>query len=125
MVALKHAGPSITITSFTNVLAFYFGSTASIIALSSFCIFAAVSVCMLYCTVLTLFLCALVWDTQRVGNKKTECCRLFCCKEDSIIFCKGKFLSKTQRDFSGIGDKEEISEKQVFEQAADAENIVV
>ena len=34
---LKHAGPSITITSFTNALAFYFGSTTSLIALRSFC----------------------------------------------------------------------------------------
>ena len=32
---IKHAGPSITITSFTNALAFYFGSTTSLVAISS------------------------------------------------------------------------------------------
>ena len=49
--AVKHAGPSITITSFTNALAFYFGSMTSLIAVRSFCIFATVCICMLYLTV--------------------------------------------------------------------------
>ena len=97
-----HAGPSITITSFTNALAFYFGSTTSLIAISSFCIFAAASVCMLYLTVLTLFLSALVWDTQRVEKRKADCCRLFCCQENSLLFARGYFLSKKQKEYSGL-----------------------
>jgi predicted RND superfamily exporter protein len=32
-VAMSHAGPSITITSFTNAVAFFFGSASSMIAL--------------------------------------------------------------------------------------------
>ena len=53
--AMKHAGPSITITSLTNALAFYFGATTSLIALRSFCVFACTCVIMLYLTVLTVF----------------------------------------------------------------------
>lgn len=37
VIGMRHAGPSITITSFTNALAFFFGSTTSLLALKSFC----------------------------------------------------------------------------------------
>ena len=63
---IKHAGPSITITSFTNVLAFFFGSTTSLIALSSFCAFACSCVMMLYITVLIIFVPFMAWDTRRI-----------------------------------------------------------
>ena len=93
IAAFKHAGPSVTITSFTNALAFYFGSTTSLIAIKSFCYFACVGILMLYVTLLTIFTPVMVWDTKRIANKKGDCCRLCCCKEDSIICCKGYFLS--------------------------------
>jgi len=61
--AISHAGPSITITSTTNMVAFFVGATTRLIALKSFCIYAAVCIIMLYCTVLTVFVCVLIWDT--------------------------------------------------------------
>ena len=63
---------------------------------------AGISFAMLYLTVLTLFLSMLVWDTQRVEKRKADCCRLFCCREDSILFARGHFLSKKQKEFSGL-----------------------
>ena len=91
--AMSHAGPSITITSLTNALAFAFGGLNSLTALRSFCIFSAVCIVMLYLIVMSVFLCVVIWDTERVGRKKGECCGLFMCKQYSIFCCKGFFLS--------------------------------
>ena len=91
--AMMHAGPSITITSLTNSLAFAFGALNSLTALRSFCIFASVCVLMVYLVVMTVFLSVVVWDTERVARRRGECCGLCMCKHDSVICCKGFFLS--------------------------------
>ena len=91
--ALKHSGPSITITSFTNALAFLGGANSQLVAIQSFCIYSSVTILVLYLCVLTLFLPVLYWDAERINTKKGEFCGLFSCKEDSILFCKGKFLT--------------------------------
>lgn len=62
---LKHAGPSITITSFTNVIAFWLGASTSLEALSSFCLFAGCGVLMLYVSALSLFSSFMLWDVRR------------------------------------------------------------
>ena len=100
--AMMHAGPSITITSLTNCLAFLFGGLASLLALRSFCIFAACSIFMLYLSVMTVFLAVVVWDTERVGRKKGECCGLCMCKMDSIFCCGGFFLSDKQKAYGSV-----------------------
>lgn len=87
---LARAGPSITITSLTTVLAFSFGMISDILAFRGFCLFAAVSLTMLYLSNMTFFLAFLVWDTRRVEKHKKECFGLFCCAETSLFFCKGK-----------------------------------
>ena len=91
--ALKHSGPSITITSFTNALAFLGGTNSQLVAIQSFCIYSSVTILALYLCMLTLFLPVLYWDAERINTKKGEFCGLFSCKEDSILFCKGKFLT--------------------------------
>ena len=100
--AMQHAGPSITITSLTNTLAFAFGGLNSLTSLRSFCLFAAACVMMLYLIVMTLFLAVVIWDTERVGRKKGECCGLFMCKMDSIFCCKGFFLSAKQKRYGTV-----------------------
>ena len=99
---LKHAGPSITITSLTNTLAFAFGGLNSLTALRSFCIFASICILMLYFIVMTFFMSVVVWDTERVGRKKGECCGLFMCKMDSIFCCRGFFMSPKQKRYGTV-----------------------
>jgi len=60
--ALAKAGPLITMTSLINVFTLLGGSLTTQVGLSSFCVYAAVCVMMLYITVLTLFLPVAVWD---------------------------------------------------------------
>ena len=100
--ALKHAGPSITITSLTDCLAFLAGSQSDIVGIKNFCIYASVTVAMLYITLMTVFLCILYWDTFRASKRCGDCCGLLFCKEDTILCCKGIFLANNQREFSGI-----------------------
>ena len=41
---------------------------------------------------------------------KGDCCGICCCKEDSVFCCRGRFLSKRQREFSGLPpDPDELS----------------
>lgn len=110
--ALQHAGPSITITSLTNCLAFAFGALNSLTALRSFCLFASACIMMLYLLVMTVFLCVVVWDTERVGRKKGECCGLCMCKMDSIFCCRGFFLSPKQRAYGTVNAETESRQSQ-------------
>ena len=92
-IAMHHAGPSITITSMTNALAFMSGTASSIPAMADYAWFCAVCILMLYFSVLTIFLPAVYWDTLRVQHRWGDCFGLFFCREDSILFNKGEFLS--------------------------------
>ena len=67
-IGLTHAGPSITITSVTDGLAFFLGSTSSIPALSSFCLFAGFCVVTLYFSFLTIFSPFFIEDLRRMHN---------------------------------------------------------
>ena len=87
--ALRHAGPSITITSLTNCLAFLSGTVTSIPAVKSFCFFCAVTITLLYLSVLTVFVPVVYWDTRRVASKRKELCGICFCAEDSVLFCRG------------------------------------
>ena len=102
IAGLSHAGPSITITSFTNDLAFFFGGFTSLEALNSFCFFACVQVCCLYLSVLTIFSAAMVWDIRRLHKRGGDCCGMCCCPEDTWCCCCGKLLSPKQAKFSGL-----------------------
>ena len=94
-VGMQHAGSSITITSFTNAIAFFLGCTSSLEALSSFCFFAGLGVLMLFLTSISVFSAFMVWDIRRQMNKKGDCCGACCCKETTFICCKGFFLTTT------------------------------
>jgi len=59
---------------------------------------------MLYMVVMTVFLSVVVWDTERVGRKKGECCGLFMCKQYSIFCCKGWCLSPKQIRYGTLNE---------------------
>ena len=106
--ALGHAGPAITITSLTNALAFAFGALSSLEALTSFCLFATMCIIFLYIWVMTIFLSVVVWDTERVHKKQTECCNMLscCCGEKNPICCCGVCTTPKQRRWAGIEETE-------------------
>ena len=93
-IGMMHAGPSITITSVTDGLAFFIGAISTIPALSSFCFYAGFSVVMLYFSFLTIFSSWFIEDMRRLHKRRGDCCGLCCCKDDSILFCRGRFLSR-------------------------------
>lgn len=90
---IKKAGSSITITSLTNAIVFFLGLLCSLEALSSFCMFAGLGVLALYFSSMTLFTAFMVWDITRQVNRKGDCCGACCCSEDTIICCRGYFLT--------------------------------
>ena len=63
--ALSHAGPSISITSFTNSAAFFLGALTELLAIRSFCIYAGFAILTLYFVCITVFAAALVIDLRR------------------------------------------------------------
>lgn len=67
---LKHGGVSITITSFTDVIAFIIGSSTILPCLESFCIYAAVGVFMTFVFALTFFTACFVLDQKRFEDNR-------------------------------------------------------
>ena len=55
---------------------------------------------MLYITVILIFMPAVAWDIRRVEKKRGDCLGICCCGEDTIICCKGAFLSEKQYAYS-------------------------
>ncbi|XP_066250245.1 patched domain-containing protein 3-like [Euwallacea similis] len=69
-IMLQHAGVSITITSFTDVIAFIIGCFTILPCLESFCIYAAVGVFMTFVFVNTFFVACFVLDEQRLEMRR-------------------------------------------------------
>ncbi|KAG7199741.1 hypothetical protein KM043_000413 [Ampulex compressa] len=72
--AMQHSGMSITVTSFTNVVAFGIGVTTVMPFLRSFCTFAAMGILFLYIFELTFFVSCVVYDERRLEARKDGCC---------------------------------------------------
>ncbi|XP_076391692.1 patched domain-containing protein 3 isoform X1 [Megachile rotundata] len=73
---VQHAGMSITVTSFTNMIAFAFGITSVMPCLRSFYAFSTLGIMFLYIFEITFFISCLVYDERRLEAKKDGCfCR--------------------------------------------------
>ena len=94
-----HAGASISITTFTNAVAFFLGCSSSLDALSSFCFFCGLGVIALFFASITIFSAFMVWDLKRQTARKGDCCGLCCCKEDTMLCCGGRFLTPKQKAY--------------------------
>ena len=74
--ALARAGASITVTSFTDMVAFGISASSSLPALASFCAYAAIGIFFLWLFASTFFTATLVLDERRQRDNRREC---LCC----------------------------------------------
>ncbi|XP_034243315.1 NPC intracellular cholesterol transporter 1-like isoform X2 [Thrips palmi] len=72
--AVQTAGISITVTSFTDIVAFAIGITTKMPFLQSFCMFAATGVLFLFIFEVTFFVGCLTLDEYRSAGKREGCC---------------------------------------------------
>lgn len=72
--SLAHAATSITVTSLTDFVAFAISTTSSLPALSSFCMYAAVNILLLFGLQVTFFSAALCLDESRQELNHVDCC---------------------------------------------------
>uniref|UniRef100_A0A915CYN5 SSD domain-containing protein n=1 Tax=Ditylenchus dipsaci TaxID=166011 RepID=A0A915CYN5_9BILA len=74
--ALEEAGPSITISSLTNVMSFAIGALSDTPAVRTFCIFSAVAItiCYLYQLILLAAIVALSGKRENSGHRAVLCC---------------------------------------------------
>merc|ERR1719382_1270680 len=74
--AISHAGVSIMVTSLTDVVAFSISVSSALPALSSFCMYAALSVLLLFFLQIFFFAALVTLDARRVQAGRVDCC--FC-----------------------------------------------
>ncbi len=112
----KHAGPSITITSFTNIMAFFISASTSLLALKSFCIYAGLGIMFLYMATCSFFSCIFLFDLERQHKQQTDCCGLCFCSEDNALCCRGSCLTLKQKSypFRGTADQAITIKEQGF-----------
>ncbi|VVD03098.1 patched domain-containing protein 3-like [Leptidea sinapis] len=73
---LKHAGVSIVITSFTDIVALLIGAITILPSLKSFCMYAAMGVFFIFCYSVTFYVAVFTLDLRRVAEKR-----------NGILFC--------------------------------------
>ena len=72
VTAIKHVGATITMTSMTNIVAFFVTASSDLPAVRLFCIYAAVSITFTYLMMLSFFLCLFVYDIKRIENGRRD-----------------------------------------------------
>jgi hypothetical protein len=76
--AMAKAGVSITITSFTDAMAFVLGTASQLPALSTFCGFAAIGIAADFLLQISFFAGFMALDARREALRKTDCCPCCC-----------------------------------------------
>ncbi|XP_066923421.1 patched domain-containing protein 3-like isoform X3 [Clytia hemisphaerica] len=74
VVAMKHIGGSITMTTSTDLVAFAVSAVSDFPAVKLFCIYAALSIVFAYLMLITLFLALLTWDVHRIERGGRDIC---------------------------------------------------
>merc|ERR1719445_2138629 len=98
---MKHAGVAVSVTTFTDVIAFFIGSNTVLPGLQSFCIYAAVAIFAIYVLQITHFVAWFSLDVKRQAAHRDGCLCCFVHKHfKSYEFSKGSWLNKA---FGHIG----------------------
>ena len=104
VVAMKHVGGSITMTTSTDLVAFAVSTVSNFPAIYLFCVYAIffVSIFFAYAMLITLFLALVTADIHRVESGKRDVCP--CCKAKAFDKninpwkqTKEKFSKKVQK----------------------------
>lgn len=74
VVAMKHVGGSITMTTTTDLVAFAVSTVSAFPAIHYFCVYAALSIFFAYAAIITLFLALLTADILRIENGRRDIC---------------------------------------------------
>merc|ERR1719397_420193 len=92
---MKHAGVAVSVTTFTDVIAFFIGSNTVLPGLQSFCIYAAVAIFAIYVLQITHFVAWFSLDVRRQAAHRDGCLCCFVHKNfKSYEFSKGSWLNK-------------------------------
>jgi len=95
---MKHAGVAVSVTTFTDVIAFFIGSNTVLPGLQSFCIYAAVAIFAIYALQVTHFVAWLSLDVRRQNSHRDGCICCYVHKNfKSFDFSKGSWLNKAFR----------------------------
>mmetsp|Transcript_39650 Transcript_39650/g.92790 ORF Transcript_39650/g.92790 Transcript_39650/m.92790 type:complete len:1186 (-) Transcript_39650:188-3745(-) len=100
---MKTAGTSILITTLTDMLAFALSTTTSFPALSYFCTWASFGILLDFIFQITFFVCACVWDEQRVAIPARDCFCCGCCCAKKGGCCDFCFVDEEQMQKKGCG----------------------
>ncbi len=104
---LRQAGIPIMYTSTTDFIAFLLGATSSLPGISSFCVYAAISIFADFLLQITFFVAILVWDIRRAEAKKKDCCCCFALPEDTRDV-REKVAKRSSGSFMGVVNPSEI-----------------
>jgi len=74
VIAMKHIGGSITMTTSTDLVAFAVSTVSDFPAVHLFCVYAALSIFFAYAMLITLFLALLTWDIHRIERGQRDIC---------------------------------------------------
>lgn len=85
---LKHAGVSIVITSFTDIVALLIGAITILPSLKSFCIYAAAGVFFIFCYSVTYYVAVFTLDLRRIEANRNGI--LFCYKHKTPVQISSK-----------------------------------
>lgn len=97
VVAMKHVGGSISMTTSTDLVAFAVSTVSHFPAVHIFCVYAALSIFFAYVLLITLFLALVTADIHRM-----ECGRrdVFPCCKAKILYLNSNPWEKTKEKFS-------------------------
>lgn len=84
---LQKAGVSITVTSLTDIVAFFVGASTVLPSLQSFCIYAAIGVFFTYVFVTTFFVAIFTLDQRRIAARRNGVIPFIVHKPEQTEYC--------------------------------------
>ena len=97
VVAMKHVGGSITMTTSTDLVAFAVSTVSHFPAVHIFCVYAALCIFFAYVLLITLFLALVTADIHRMESGRRD---VFPCCKAKILYLNSNPWEKSREKFS-------------------------